>query len=41
MKDRRDQFRIGVVLLLLGHLLPVGGQHQPVDDEVLEGRLVE
>ena len=32
---------VGVVLFGLGHLLAVGGQHQAVDDEVLEGRLAE
>ena len=32
---------VRVVLLPLAHLLPVGGQDEAVDDEVLEGRLVE
>ncbi|MPM72188.1 hypothetical protein SDC9_119161 [bioreactor metagenome] len=33
--------RIGIILLALGHLLPVLGQNQPVHDHMLERRLVE
>jgi len=32
---------VWVVLLGLAHLDPVGSEHQPVADEVLEGGLVE
>lgn len=35
------QFRVRIVLLLLGHLLAIGGEHQPVDDQILERWFVE